>query len=94
MGPSELYDHLAPAEAIVSENDLHNIGVRSIMNIVCQIMDLKEEEVSGDVPLTSYGLDSLSATALSFSLRPLIQVSQIQLLSGMTIKDLQGGLEK
>ena len=46
-----------------------------------------------DVPLTTYGLDSLTAAALSFELRPLLAISQVQLLADLTIKDLQDRLE-
>lgn len=93
MGPSPMYDHLVPDDAgdlAMQDGD----GKPSLMQIVCGILDMKEEDVSLDVPLTSYGLDSLSAASLSFALRPIITVSQLQLLADLTIKDLLARAEE
>ena len=82
-----MYDHLVPDDGddfAMQEGD----GKPSLLPIVCRILDIKEEDVSPDVPLTAYGLDSLSAASLSFSLRPVVVVSQLQLLADLTIKDL------
>ena len=65
-----------------------------LLQTVCRVLDVKAEEVSVDVPLTTYGLDSLSAAALSFALRPLLAVSQVQLLADVTIKYMQSRLDK
>ena len=59
------------------------------MQAVCRILAVKEEEISIDVPLTTYGLDSLSAAGLSYALQPLLTISQMQLLADITIRDLQ-----
>ena len=41
------------------------------------------------MPLTSYGLDSLSAAALSHALEPYVTISQLQLLADVTLADLE-----
>ena len=92
IGTSQLYDDLVPA------SDAHVVGSAegqqtSLVEVVCRVLDLDLEEVSMDVPLTTYGLDSLTAAALSFALRPLLAISQVQLLADLTIKDLQDRLE-
>ncbi|KAI1785117.1 hypothetical protein LXA43DRAFT_1100677 [Ganoderma leucocontextum] len=78
MGPSKLYDHLVPqdtSEGGGAQQDAS--GSQSLVQIVCRVLDLKVEDVSAEVPLTAYGLDSLSAASLSYSLRPLLAVLQI-----------------
>ena len=92
MGPSYLYDHLVPNKEVDSLSDQRMDMATSLLEIVCRILGLKAEEISIDVPLTTYGLDSLSAAALSFALRPLLVVSQVQLLVDVTIRDLQARL--
>ena len=89
MGTSQLYDDLVPTNIVHAPADSPADEQASIMQVVCRVLDLKEEDVSMDVPLTTYGLDSLTAAALSFALRPLLAVSQVQLLADLTIKDLQ-----
>ncbi|KAH9944952.1 ketoacyl-synt-domain-containing protein [Epithele typhae] len=94
LGPSPLYDHL------VLDNALADIatgagadGGASLLSIVCAVLELDPEEVDVSVPLTAYGLDSVSAAALSFALRPLLAVSQVQLLVDLSVKDLQSRIE-
>lgn len=91
MGSSQLYDHLVPSQDGAGDEvpSHHTHGTLSIMQAVCDVLDIKQDDVSKEVPLTSYGLDSLSAAALSFSLRPLLSVSQIQLLSDMTVQNIE-----
>ena len=88
LGPSKLYDHLLPDDASAQKQNSED-AEQSISQIVCTALELKEEDISEDVPLTSYGLDSLSAAALSFVLRPLVAVSQVQLLADLSIADLK-----
>ena len=93
MGPSQLYDHLVLQRDSDSGKLFHDtLGPSSIMKAVCEVLNLKQDDVSREVPLTSYGLDSLSAAALSFALRPTLSVSQIQLPSDMTIQHLEARL--
>ena len=42
------------------------------------------DDFSPEVPLTTYGLDSIGAAKLAAGLRPHISVSQMQLLGGVT----------
>ncbi|KAI0737718.1 hypothetical protein C8Q80DRAFT_1222755 [Daedaleopsis nitida] len=88
----QVYGHLVPTEAQEAVA-LGGDKKVSLSQIVCQVLDLKVDDVSIDVPLTSYGLDSLYAAALSFALRPILTISQIQLLADVTIKDLQAKVE-
>ncbi len=92
MGSSSLYDHLVPDVADVVE-DQGGDGKPSLVQIVCHTLDMKVEDVSVDVPLTTYGLDSLSAASLSFALRSLVSISQLQLLADLTIKDIQAKID-
>ena len=92
MGASKLFEHLVPIDdedAATQANEQE-----SLIGIVCRILDLKEEDISLAVPLTNYGLDSLSASALSFALRPLLAISQLQLLADISIQDLQLRIEE
>lgn len=93
MGSSPMYDHLIPdddEDFATQSGD----GKPSLLQIVCRILDIKEEDVTPEVPLTTYGLDSLSAASLSFALRPIVVVSQLQLLADLTVKDLLARVEE
>ncbi|KAI0683985.1 polyketide synthase [Cerioporus squamosus] len=92
MGPSQLYDYLVLHDDS-SLTDTDSDEKMSLVQIVCNVLDLQEADISPNVPLTSYGLDSLSASALSFALRPLLSVSQLQLLADLTILDLQARMD-
>ena len=92
MGGSRLYDDLVPVEHVKRQDGPERDPHAHLLQIVCRVLDLKAEEVSFDVPLTTYGLDSLSAAALSFALRSLFAISQVQLLADMTIADLDSRL--
>ncbi|KAI0695501.1 polyketide synthase [Cerioporus squamosus] len=91
MGPSQLYDHLIQHEEESTEGSAS--GKPSLLQIVCKVLDLHETDVNLDVPLTAYGLDSLSASSLSYALRSFVSVSQLQLLADLTIADLQARME-
>jgi hypothetical protein len=56
--------------------------------IVRKLLDISVDDFSHEVPLTAYSLDSLSAARLSRALRPIVSVTQMQLLAGMTFKDI------
>lgn len=87
-----MYDHLVPQEGDDIETQ-DGGGNPSLLQIVCRILDMKEEDITLEVPLTTYGLDSLSAASLSFALRPIVTVSQLQLLADLTVKDLLARVE-
>lgn len=88
MHASKLYEHLVPLDDEPAEGK-EGTEQETISRIVGRILNLKEEDISPIVPLTNYGLDSLSAIALSFALRPILAISQLQLLADVSIKDLQ-----
>ncbi|OBZ73412.1 putative polyketide synthase 22 [Grifola frondosa] len=92
MGPSTVYNDLIPAEADDSPEAEGSSSV-SLSDIICQVLDIAAEDLSPEVPFTSYGLDSLSAASLSYALRPILAISQIQLLADLTLRDLEARLE-
>ncbi|KAJ6455209.1 hypothetical protein C8R45DRAFT_846044, partial [Mycena sanguinolenta] len=62
------------------------------LQILLSFVEVQKEDFDFERPLLSYGLDSLSATRLSAALQPYIQVSQIQLLAGISWSELRVGL--
>jgi len=78
--------HLLPNEAVESTSDLDEAG--QMAKIVRNVLDIPEADFSPDVPLTAYGIDSLSASRISFLLRPFVEVTQIQLLGDISVSDL------
>jgi aryl carrier-like protein len=85
MGLSPIFGHLVSAAAIENgeANDAASPGT-----IVRKLLDISAEDFSHEVPLTAYGLDSLSAARLSHALRSFVAVTQMQLLADMTFKDI------
>ncbi|CCL98280.1 uncharacterized protein FIBRA_00274 [Fibroporia radiculosa] len=88
LGPSPMYNDLISDGSSMSP-DLAEPEGSNLREIVCKTLDLTSEDLSADVPFISYGLDSLSAASLSYALRPLVAVSQIQLLADLTLTDLE-----
>nr|WGJ61595.1 SHPKS2 polyketide synthase 2 [Sanghuangporus sanghuang] len=88
LGPSSLYGHLRRKDDVQTKEHLERAPT-SLKDIVLAHIDINAEDLSPDVPLTSYGLDSLSATRLSFEIRSLIPISGLQLLADMTLNDLE-----
>ncbi|KIY47770.1 hypothetical protein FISHEDRAFT_44661, partial [Fistulina hepatica ATCC 64428] len=98
LGPSQLYGHLVTVQE-TSENIAGNANkekrsAEEIIQIVRASLDVPPEDFSVDVPFTSYGLDSLLAARISQSLKPYIQVTQMQLLGNMTLTDLLTAIQK
>ena len=87
LGRSPLYDHLVSTSDEESTQDAGTDA--SVASVVCRVLDIAPSDLSAEVPLTSYGLDSLSAAALSHALREVVAVSQIQLLADLTVADLE-----
>lgn len=90
---SPLYNHLVPPHAAPSEDTTTNYKV-SVEELVCHSLNMSGEEISPEVPLTAYGLDSLSASRLSLALRPLLTITQLQLLCDVSIRDIWALVEK
>ncbi|KAJ6464062.1 putative polyketide synthase [Mycena sanguinolenta] len=56
--------------------------------IIRNVLNISEGDFDPDVPLTSYGIDSLSAGRLSFALRSMVEVTQLQLLADVSLTDV------
>jgi Male sterility protein/Phosphopantetheine attachment site len=61
----------------------------AIIDTVLSLLDISSSDFSPDVPFVAYGLDSLGATRISEAIRPYVNVSQMQLLGGITWKQLE-----
>lgn len=91
--------HLAPKN-YSSGSDVENIvgssqnSIETAVAAACQLvstaLEIKPQELPSTTSLVLLGLDSLSAARLSRSLRPYVQVSQIQLLGQTTWAQLEG----
>lgn len=55
-----------------------------ILDTILHSLDVSRAEFSPNLSFVSYGLDSFGATRISHTLRPHANVSQMQLLGGMT----------
>jgi acyl carrier protein len=86
MGLSPLFAHLVSAAAI---KDGEADDTASPAAIVRKLLDISTDDFSIEVPLTAYGLDSLSAARLSHALRLVVPITQMQLIADMTFKDIQ-----
>ncbi len=94
MGPSPLYEDLVPAHSASDlESSAASRAESSPKDVVCKILDVAAEDLSPDVPFTSYGLDSLSAAALSYALRPFLVISQLQLLADVSLREIEARME-
>lgn len=74
-GPSD--DQHNKRNTKIGEND-------EILQRILECLDIATTDFSPELPLTSFGLDSLSATKVSQLLRPYVSISQMQLLGGIT----------
>ena len=93
MGSSPLYEHLVDSSTEDGAAHTSNAG-KSMLDTVLELLDVESSEFCSDVPFTAYGLDSLSAARLSFALHPFVAVSQLQLLSDISLNDLHARIEK
>ncbi|CCM02247.1 uncharacterized protein FIBRA_04328 [Fibroporia radiculosa] len=87
FGMPKLGRHLVPmkvAQKISVEDNVDRLAdtVRIVLNV--SIAD-----ISPNTPLTTYGIDSLSAARLSYALRPILDISQLQLLADVSLNDLR-----
>ena len=92
LGSSTLFEHLIGMntdEALERNVD----SGKSMTDIVIELLDVEPSEFCVDVPFTAYGLDSLSAARLAFALRPYVTISQLQLLSDISLSDLQARID-
>ncbi|KAF8200274.1 polyketide synthase [Pholiota molesta] len=93
FGDSPMYNHLVYEVAQNTEEESAT-SKKLLHAIVRKHLDVDEADFSADMPFTSYGLDSLSAGRLSHSLRPFLQISQLQLLADITLQDLEQRIQE
>jgi aryl carrier-like protein len=86
FGVSKFFEHLLsePKDVFSAEKTPH-----SLASIIAGVLDVSPHDFSAEVPLIAYGLDSLSAARLSFALRGIVPVTQMQLLGNITTSDLR-----
>ncbi|KAF4618329.1 hypothetical protein D9613_011586 [Agrocybe pediades] len=99
LGRSPLYDHLVqevrlPEMRKGADGSTLSSMRQALKDIVLNVLDVQEDDFSPSVPLTSYGLDSLSAGRLSQALSPLVRVTQLQLLAFVTLQNLEQRLQE
>ncbi|KAF7351064.1 Polyketide synthase [Mycena sanguinolenta] len=92
VSESPLYNHLVKIDATQDEMEVEDPYV-VLQEIVLKFVDASEDEFERNVPLTSYGLDSLSAARMSTALKPYMSVTQIQLLGDLSLEDLVGKMQ-
>jgi hypothetical protein len=85
-GIAPCFRHLVP-EDTASDAASPSLG-RTIEDVVLHHVDVDRADLSLDVPLTSYGLDSLSAARLALDLRSFAPLTSMQLLGDMSIGDI------
>jgi hypothetical protein len=85
MGASPIYQHLVTDNA---SSDPDEEAGRTVEDVVLQHLDVARSDLSLEVPLTAYGLDSLSAERLAHALRVFAPLTQMQLLGDMSINDI------
>jgi aryl carrier-like protein len=85
LGRSPMFEHLVTADDSGAEAKSDQASPKTF---ILKVLDLAADDFSPEVPLTTYGLDSLSAARLSFQLRSVVQVTQMQLLAHMTLNDI------
>ncbi|THH18839.1 hypothetical protein EW146_g2208 [Bondarzewia mesenterica] len=93
FGSSPLYNHLVKTPEAVStiyEED----SIMSLQDLVLQFLDVDPVDFSPEMPLTAYGLDSLSAGRLSYALKRYISITQVQLLADISFDNLMERMEK
>jgi hypothetical protein len=65
-----------------------------VLDTVLRLLDIAESDFEPGRPFTSFGLDSLAATRISQALRPFVNVSQMQLLGGITWEQLEKRIDQ
>jgi len=93
MGTSRLFSHLVEDAAEEGVSQTAASG-RTMAEVIIELLDLDPSDFDADVPFTGYGLDSLSAARLSLALRPYFAISQLQLLSDVSLNDIQRRIDQ
>ncbi|KAJ7808958.1 polyketide synthase [Mycena olivaceomarginata] len=84
---SPLFNHLVKLDTTQDKLEVEDPS-QVLQEIVLKFIDAAEDEFERNVPLTSYGLDSLSAARMSTALKPYMAITQIQLLGDLSLDDL------
>ncbi|PPQ73012.1 hypothetical protein CVT24_001401 [Panaeolus cyanescens] len=87
QGIPRIGHHLIPSQSTEVQEDQDDM--ERMADIVRGVLDIPAADFSPHVPLTAYGIDSLSASRISFLLRPYVEVTQIQLLADLSLNDLR-----
>ncbi|EGN93606.1 hypothetical protein SERLA73DRAFT_97544 [Serpula lacrymans var. lacrymans S7.3] len=87
-GMSKIGKHLVPAKSQSATRASAKSHIDGMADMICSALGILPNDFSAEVPLTTYGLDSLSASRLSFILRPIVEVTQIQLLADLSLNDI------
>lgn len=81
-----------PTRHLISQKQTVDLNSRSaegasledVLKAILHSLDVAKEDFAPILPFTHFGLDSFGATKISHALRPHVQVSQMQLLGGIT----------
>ncbi|KAK6974313.1 polyketide synthase [Favolaschia claudopus] len=85
--PLPLFSHLVKLNSTQHSIEVQN-PYELLQELILKFINVSQNDFAHNVPLTSYGLDSLSAAKLSTALRPYVAVTQIQLLGDLSLNDL------
>ncbi|KAK1220914.1 Mycolipanoate synthase [Marasmius sp. AFHP31] len=92
IGVSPLFAHLLPVSSDDDDSSSGNAetdnSTTAVQDIILKLLDIDPADFSLEVPLTSFGLDSLLASKLSVLLRRWAPITQLQLLADMTMNDI------
>ncbi|KAK7442939.1 hypothetical protein VKT23_015881 [Stygiomarasmius scandens] len=92
IGMHVLGKHLVPEDQAKPQVTSTDNVCEEISRIVQEVLEIPKSDFRTDIPFTAYGIDSLSASRLSFALRSFISISQIQLLADICLNDLYNQL--
>lgn len=91
IGLSSLLRHLLVPKA-EGDSDVKQDSSQ-ILGMILEVLEISSDDFTAEVPFTAYGLDSLGATRIAQALRPYTNVTQMQLLGGMSWDQLQERLK-
>lgn len=74
--------------------DVAHLDRQEFLEIILNLLEVDKADFSPVRPFTSFGLDSLGAARISQALRPYLNISQMQLLGGLTWEKLDGLMER
>ncbi|KAK7056358.1 hypothetical protein VNI00_002912 [Paramarasmius palmivorus] len=88
-GVPQLARHLATAvgdeDTDISVDVDHRQAIREIIQ---RTLNIPSSDLDDNIPLTAYGIDSTTASRVSFLLRRMVDITQIQLLADCSLRDI------